>query len=329
MTLEKRLFGKQRTPVSQVGIGCWQFSDDWGTIGDEQAERILEVGSENGVDFIDTADVYGMGRSETIVGRFLKKRTEKRFFVATKIGRRPDIYPDKYSEATMTQHVEGCLRRLGVEALDLAQLHCIPFDELKKGLVFEVLEKLKREGKIRRFGASVETVEEALFCLRQPELDSLQVIFNVFRLKMIDEVFPLAEKQNVGVIARVPLASGVLSGKFGKETRFASHDHRNYNRDGEKFNVGETFAGIPFEKALELAESLKAICPAGMGLASMALRWILDFPAVTTVIPGASSAGQAEANALAGTLEPLDASTHRRIRDLYETSVKQHVRGPY
>ncbi|MGB8354761.1 MAG: aldo/keto reductase [Chthoniobacteraceae bacterium] len=326
--MKTRLFNETGIEISEIGLGCWQLGgSDWGNLDEKQCFEILSVAVEAGVNFFDTADVYGSGRSEEIIGKFLKDRSEQ-IFVATKLGR-AGLYPDKYTERGLREATEASLKRLGVETLDLTQLHCVPTDILQKGEVFEWLRKLQQEGKIRRYGASVESMEEALICLEQPGLTSLQIIFNIFRQKPISELFPKAKERNVGIIVRLPLASGVLSGRMTKETKFPENDHRNYNRDGGHFNVGETFAGLPYEKAVELADALKPFVPEGMTLAQMTQRWILDHEAVSVVITGASSAGQVKANAGVSELPELDASLHRKLTDFYEKQVRQHIRGPY
>lgn len=314
--------------VSEIGLGCWQLGGaDWGNISDEKAFEVLSAAAESGVSFFDTADVYGSGRSEELIGRFLKDRNTN-IFIATKLGR-GSLYPDKYSEEGVRAATEASLKRLGVEALDLTQLHCIPAEVIRQGEVFEWLRKLKDEGKIRAFGASVESMDEALLCLEQPGLASLQIIFNIFRQKPIDAVFPKVKENGVAVIVRLPLASGLLAGKLRKETRFAPDDHRTYNRDGEAFNVGETFAGLPFEKGVELAEEMRAFVPEGLSMAEMALRWILDYPEVTVVIPGASSAEQARANVVPSELPDLTPQLHGRLDNYYRTEVEEFIRGPY
>jgi len=320
-------------PVSEIGLGCWQLGgSDWGDVSDEDALATLRASAEAGVTFLDTADVYGRGRSETLIGRFLKgtRPGSGGPFIATKLGRFPEPGgSENYSLAAMRAHTESSLKRLGVEALDLTQLHCIPNDELRRGEVFDHLRTLRREGKIRAWGASVESMDEALLCLAQDGLASLQIIFNIFRQKPIDTLFAAAQAKNVALIVRLPLASGLLAGKFRPDTRFAPSDHRAYNRDGAAFNVGETFAGLPFETGVALADKLKPLAPEGRSLAEMALRWCLDFDAVSVVIPGAKNPEQARQNARAADLPPLPADLHARLRDFYEREVAGHIRGPY
>ena len=327
-----RPFGKVGTPVSEIGIGTWQLGgSEWGDVTDEEALRTLAVAAEAGTTFIDTADIYGMGRSESLVGRFLRGRADRRrFFVATKLGRHPQPgWPDNFTRQGVFQHTDDSLRRLGVDALDLTQTHCIPTEVMRQGDVYRHLADLQQLGKIKAFGASVESMEEALLCLEIPGMASLQIIFNLFRQKPIDVLFEKAQAKQVALIVRLPLASGLLSGKFTAETQFAPADHRNFNRDGASFNVGETFAGLPFEKGVELTGALKALVPGGMTMAQFALRWCLDFDAVTTVIPGAKRPDQARANAAASDLPPIGKTIHRQIEQFYHEEVAPHIRGKY
>jgi aryl-alcohol dehydrogenase-like predicted oxidoreductase len=327
--MNARLFGRTNRPVSEIGFGCWQLGgSDWGHLDDDRAFDILNTAADDGVTCFDTADVYGMGRSEILLGKFLKQRRGQ-FFVATKLGRMPDLYPDKYTETGVRAATDASLKRLGLDALDLIQLHCVPPAVLQSGEIFNWLRKLQHEGKIKHFGASVESMDEAKVCLAQEGLSSLQIIFNVFRQKPIHTIFAEAEEKRVAIIVRLPLASGLLSGKMTKAQKFSESDHRNYNRDGQAFNVGETFAGLPFEQAVELADALKPLVPAGMTMADMAQRWILDHEAVSTVITGASKPEQAMANARVSTLPKLSADLHNKLAEFYEREVKQHIRGPY
>ncbi len=327
--MNKRLFGKTYTHVSEIGLGCWQLGGaDWGALDDRRAFDILEAAADEGVTFLDTADVYGNGRSETLIGKFLKPRTEK-FFVATKLGRMADLYPDQYTEAGVRAATEASLKRLGVDALDLTQLHCVPPTVLQRGEIFDWLRTLQREGKIKNFGASVESMDEAKVCLAQAGLTSLQIIFNLFRQKPARAIFAEARQKRVGIIVRLPLASGLLSGKMTKTQQFAATDHRTYNRDGQAFNVGETFAGLPFEKGVELADALKELVPEGLTLADLAQRWILDQDAVSTVITGASRREQVLANARVSKLPPLTDELHKQLSQFYKANVHEHIRGPY
>jgi aryl-alcohol dehydrogenase-like predicted oxidoreductase len=291
---------------------------------------ILRAAVDEGTNFFDTADVYGAGRSETIIGKFLKECPEE-IFVATKQGRFSDPgWPGNFTPEAMERHTEASLRRLGVNALDLTQLHCIPTEVMKQGEVFDTLRKLKRAGKIKQFGASVESMEEAQLCLQQDGLASLQIIFNIFRQKPITALFDAAKEKGVALIVRLPLASGLLAGKFTQESRFPENDHRNFNANGEAFNVGETFAGLPFEKGVEYADAVKALVPEGMTMAQMALRWCLDYDAVSVIIPGARNPGQARSNAEASRLPSLSPRLHDRLKTFYEEAgIADAIRGPY
>ncbi len=323
-----RPFAATSRNVSEIGLGCWQLGADWGAVEDAAAVAILNAAADAGVTFLDTADVYGAGRSETFIGKFLRTRPEA-FFVATKLGRTGDLFPDTYTRAGVRAATEASLRRLQLERLDLTQLHCVPPAVLARGEIFEWLRELRTEGKIAHFGASVESMAEAKVCLAQEGLASLQIIFNLFRQKPIDTLFADAIAKQVAIIVRLPLASGLLSGKMTKATIFPADDHRNYNRDGAAFNVGETFAGLPFEKGVELTDALQAYVPAGLSMADFAQRWILDHPAVTTVITGASRSDQAARNARVSSLPPLPPELHTQLRDFYTAEVAAHIRGPY
>lgn len=327
--MKTRIFGATGRAVGEVGLGTWQLGAGWGDVTDEAALQTLRAAVETGTTLLDTADVYGDGRSELLIGKFLKE-TRVPLFVATKLGRfSPPGWPANFERAAIRAHTEASLHRLGVEALDLTQLHCIPTEVLRRGEVFEHLRELKREGKIRDFGVSVESMDEALLCVRQPGVAALQIIFNIFRQKPAHVLFTEAKQRRVALLVRLPLASGLLGGKMTKSTSFAANDHRNFNRDGQMFNVGETFAGLPFEKGVELADALKALVPAGMSFAEMALRWCLDFDAVSTIIPGARNPEQARANARASSLPPLSAELHAKLSAFYTEQVAAHIRGPY
>lgn len=325
--MHTRVFGTTAWRVGEVGLGCWQLGGaDWGEVSDETAFEILDAAARCGVDFFDTADVYGNGRSESLIGAFLRRRRAS-VRVATKLGRL-GMYPGGYSEAALRQATEASLQRLGVEALALTQLHCVPTEVMRRGDVFEWLRRQQAQGLIEHFGASVESMEEALLCLEQPGLASLQVIFNVFRQTPARVLFERARARGVAIIVRLPLASGLLSGRTTKDHVFAEHDHRRYNREGEAFNVGETFAGLPFETGVELADALRAHVPPGLAMAQMAMRWILDHDAVAVVIPGASRVGQVIANVAASVLPPLPAELHEELAAFYDREVARHVRGP-
>ncbi len=327
--MNQRTLGKTGIVAGEIGLGTWQLGGDWGEVTDAGALATLRAAHEAGTDFLDTADVYGAGRSEQLIGRFLRE-TRAPVRVATKLGRFGDPgWPENFTRAVVRRHTEASLQRLGVGALDLTQLHCVPPEVLRRGELFGWLGELKSEGKIRAYGASVESMDEALWCVRQDGCASLQIIFNLFRQKPIAALFAEAKRRGVALIVRLPLASGLLAGKFTKATRFADGDHRNYNRDGQAFNVGETFAGLPFEKGVELADALKPLVPAGLSLAEMALRWCLDFDAVSVVIPGAKNPEQARANARVSALPPLPPALHAKLADFYRREVHAHIRGPY
>ncbi len=319
------------TNISEVGLGTWQLgSADWGKVNEEDAFAILQKFVDAGGNFIDTADVYGMGVSEQIIGRFLQT-TDKEIHVATKLGRRSDGengWPQNFTYDGMRRQMESSLKNLGLSQLFAEQLHCIPTEELQKGDVFDHYRKLQQEGLIKHWGVSVETSEEALICLQQEGLASLQIIFNLFRQHVADEVFAKAHEQNVAIIVRVPLASGLLTGKFNENTHFAENDHRNFNANGDAFNAGETFSGIEFSRGLALTGKMEKLLPDG-NLAQLAIRWILDHPHVTTVIPGASKVSQVDSNVGASDLPPVSPEVHKQLRSLYDNEIKPHIRGHY
>ena len=329
MLLPKRTF--QSEEISEIGLGTWQLGGtDWGSVSEEDAFQILEAYVSQGGNFIDTADVYGSGISEQTIGKFLRSQSNP-LFVATKLGRRSDDgygWPQNFTYEAMRRQVEDSLQRLQGDQLFLEQLHCIPTDELRKGEVFDHLRQLQSEKLIRYWGVSVETTEEALLCLEQEGLASLQIIFNLFRQHVADEVFSRAQEKGVAIIVRVPLASGLLTGKFNHETSFAPTDHRNFNANGEAFNAGETFSGIPFEQGVDLAKEIAAQLPDGR-LSQLAIRWILDHPAVTTVIPGASKVRQVITNGEAALLPPISPTVHESLHRLYDRRIKELIRGHY
>ncbi|HVT81172.1 MAG TPA: aldo/keto reductase [Phycisphaerae bacterium] len=331
--MKTRLAKRLGTPVSEIGLGCWQLgAADWGDVSEPAALEILQAAVDRGVTFIDTADVYGAGRSESLIGKFLTKlgAKSKNLFIASKLGRLKG-FPDQYTESLFRESTKESVARLG-QPIDLHQLHCVPPAVLEAGHVFDWLRKLKSEGLIRHFGASVESVSEARTCLRHPDVDALQIIFNVFRQKPIDELFAEAREKGVALIVRLPLASGLLAGRYTQDTTFPEKDHRNYNKDGKFFNVGETFAGIEFKKAVALTDAIKPILgagEAGVSMADLAMRWILDHDAVTTVIPGATKVAQASANVKASALPPLSPARHQALRDFYAREVAANIRGPY
>jgi len=317
--------------VSEVGLGTWQLgSADWGNINKEDAFSILQAYVDGGGNFIDTADVYGMGVSETLIGEFLKTQT-KELFVATKLGRRHDVpngWPQNFSYDAMRRHVEDSLTHLQQSQLFLEQLHCIPTDVMQQGDVFKHLARLRQEGLIRYWGASVETSAEALLCMEQEGLASLQIIFNMFRQHVAEEVFAKAAEKGIALIIRVPLASGLLTGKFTAATSFGEKDHRHYNADGAAFNAGETFSGVEFSRGVAIADKMKALLPHDQ-MATAAIRWILDHPEVTTVIPGASKLSQVTGNIAASAMQPLSMDTHDELRDIYDREVLPFIRGHF
>lgn len=324
--MDRRKLGKTGYEVSEIGLGTWQLGESFGPVSDESAAEILKTARSAEVNFWDTADVYGGGQSERRIGEF---RDKKGVFVATKLGRNGEIFPNKtgYNKKNIKESLAGSLKRLGVETLDLAQLHTIPTDVLRDGEVFTIMDDLRDAGMMRHWGASVENVEEALLAMRADGCTTLQIIFNLFRQDYITEVFPTAEKRNVGIIVRLPLASGLLSGKWNKDTKFAATDHRNFNANGEKFNVGETFSGLPFDKGVGFAEQLKQMVPSGIPLSQFALRWILDQPAVSTIIAGVTRPDQLRANVDATKREPVEPELAEKLTGWYQEKVRPEIRG--
>ncbi|MEN0004188.1 MAG: aldo/keto reductase [Bacteroidota bacterium] len=327
--MKHRTLGTNGFNVSEVGLGCWQLGSSWGEELDQQkAFEILQTAVDEDITFWDTADVYGGGRSEVFIGEFLK-RTGHDIQVATKFGRMGGVYPNGYTEQSLRDGVEASLQRLQVGCIDLLQLHCIPTEELRKGVIFDWLRLLQAEGKIRHFGASVESVEEGLICLEQEGLLSLQVIYNIFRQKLTKALLPQAKAKGVGIIVRLPLASGLLAGKFTTDTTFHESDHRNFNRNGAAFNLGETFAGIPFERGVALADEIKAKLPEGLSMVELSLRWLLDHDAVSTIIPGARNPQQVIGNAKTSELPALATALMEDLEVFYQGKVHEHIRGPY
>jgi aryl-alcohol dehydrogenase-like predicted oxidoreductase len=321
-----RNLGETGMRVSEISLGTWAFGGDWGTVGEDDAYAALNRAIDLGVNFLDTADVYGDGRSEKLIAKLLKDRPNDEIFVATKAGRRLDPHTaEGYNRENLTAFVERSLRNLGVEALDLLQLHCPPTEAYRQDETFEALDELQREGKIRNHGVSVEKVEEARMALDYPGVKTVQIIFNVFRQKPAEEFFPLAEERNIGILARVPLASGLLSGKMSADRAFDASDHRNFNRNGEAFDRGETFSGVDFETGLRAAEDLKEFVPEGHTLAQFALRWILMHPAVSCAIPGGKNPAQVEDNVAAAGMPPLSDEAMRRAREIYDSGIRPEV----
>jgi aryl-alcohol dehydrogenase-like predicted oxidoreductase len=324
--LEHRDLGQTGMRVSEISLGTWAFGGDWGTVGEDDAYAALNRAVDLGVNFLDTADVYGDGRSEKLIGRLLKDRPNDEILVATKVGRRLDPHvPEGYDYDKLSAFVERSLKNLGVDVLDLLQLHCPPTEVYRQNSTFEALDRLQEAGKVRNYGVSVEKVEEARMALDYPNVKSVQIIFNIFRQKPAEKFFPLAEERNVGILARVPLASGLLSGKMRSDRAFTEDDHRNFNREGQAFDRGETFSGVDFETGLLAAEELKELVPEGHTLAQFALRWILMHPAVSCAIPGGKNPSQVEDNVAAADMPPLSEEVMQRVRDVYDTHLREEV----
>ncbi len=324
-SMQERILGRTGRPVSVVGLGTWQLGADWGDVDESSALDVLAAAADTGVTLFDTADVYGDGRSEQLIGRFLREHPRHRIVVATKMGRRVDQVPENYVLANFRAWNDRSRRNLGVDCVDLVQLHCPPTPVYSSDEVFDALDTLKAEGRIRAYGVSVETSEQALTAIARPGVASVQIILNAFRQKPLDEVLPAAQAAGVGILARVPLASGLLSGRYTRETTFAADDHRSYNRHGEQFDVGETFAGVDFETGVDAAQEFAALVPDGAMPAQLALRWVIDQPGVSTVIPGARSVEQARGNAAAADLPALDDGARQAIRDLYDKRIRSLV----
>src|SRR4051794_13683198 len=325
--METRVLGRTGRAVGVVGLGCWQLGADWGDVGEEQAMAVLDAAVDAGVTFLDTADVYGDGRSERFVGRLLAARgPDAGLTVGTKMGRRADPHvAEAYTLDALRGWTDRSRENLGVETLDLVQLHCPPREVYRRESTYDALDTLVQEGRIAAYGVSVETVDEALEAIIRPHVATVQIILNLFRRKPLDEVLPVAREHGVGIIARVPLASGLLSGTYDEHTRFAADDHRSYNRHGEAFDVGETFAGVPFDVGVAAARQVATLTPAGSTTAQLALRWIIDQPGVSVVIPGARTPDQARANAAAAALPPIDEETLDGLRGIYDGAIRPHV----
>jgi aryl-alcohol dehydrogenase-like predicted oxidoreductase len=325
--MEERVISRTEQRVSVIGLGTWQLGADWGDVDDKEALAVLEAAAEAGVTFFDTADVYGDGRSEETIATFLRGRPDLHVMVATKMGRRAEQVPENYVLDNFRSWNDRSRRNLGVDVIDLVQLHCPPTAVYSSDAVYDALDTLVAEERIAAYGVSVETCDEALTAIARPNVASVQIILNPFRMKPLLGVLPAAREAGVGIVARVPLASGLLSGKYTKDTVFAANDHRTFNRHGESFDQGETFAGVDFATGVEAAAEFAALAPEGYTPAQLALRWIVQQPGVTTVIPGARSPEQARANAEAATLPELPAKTLAAVRDLYERRIKDQVEG--
>src|SRR5262245_3751238 len=323
--MQYKTLGRTGYDVSIVSFGAWAIGGTWGTLDDTEAMRCLHRALDLGVNFFDTADVYGDGHSERLLARLRRERRDP-FWVATKVGRRSNPHvKESYNRENLTQYVERCLKNLEVSALDLVQIHCPPTDVYYMPEAFGVLDDLVKAGKVRFYGASVERVEEGLKALEYPQLQTLQVIFNVLRQRPAELLFPRAAERKVGILARLPLSSGMLSGQLTSATRFQPDDHRAFNRDGAAFDKGETFSGFDYERGLQVVETLRGLLPAGMTLPELALRYIASFPAVTCSIPGARRVAQVEQNVAAGSKGALDAGLLSALAKLYETDVKAFV----
>jgi len=321
--MEKRTLGRTGREGGVVGLGAWQLGADWGEVSEADAHATLQAAVDGGVTFIDTADVYGDGRSEQIVGSFVKDKPQ--LTVATKMGRRTAQEPANYNLDNFRAWTDRSRANLGVETLDLVQLHCPPTPVFSSDAVYDALDTLVQEKRIKAYGMSVERVDEALAAIARPGTASVQIVLNAFRLKPLERVLPAAADAGVGIIARVPLASGLLSGRYDEHTTFAADDHRNYNRHGEAFDVGETFSGVDFQVGLEAVRRLRPLVPDGATMAQFALRWVIDQPGVTVVIPGARNPQQARGNAAAADLAPLPAETLEAVTAVYDELIRPQV----
>ncbi|SET19232.1 aldo/keto reductase [Paenibacillus sp. NFR01] len=325
--MKYRKLGNTGFEVSEVSFGTWAIGGDWGMSRDEDGLKGLQLAMEQGVNFFDTADVYGGGHAEELLAKATKGK-EDQIRIATKFCRAGDIHdPETYSKRAVTEFCEASLRRLQREAIDVYQIHCPPIEILRDGSVFGVLDQLKAEGKIRHYGVSVETIEEGLLCLNYPGVQSLQVIFNLFRQQPAQELLPRALEQGVGILVRLPLASGLLTGKFSENSTFAANDHRSYNANGEAFNVGETFAGLPFAKGVELARKLEWIADGRGNMARASMRWLLDHPAVSCIIPGFKNEAQVTDNLASAETPSFTEAEMAQLGRFYEEEVAPHIRG--
>jgi aryl-alcohol dehydrogenase-like predicted oxidoreductase len=323
--MEYRTLGRTGWEVSAISFGGWAIGGGWGPVKDAESIAALHTAVDLGVNFFDTADGYGGGKSEQLLAQLQRERDEE-IRIATKIGRKANPHTaESYNRANLTAYVESSLRNMGVEALELVQLHCPPTEVYYMPEVFGILDDLVAAGKLLHYGVSVEKVEEALKAIEYPNVKTVQIIFNMFRQRPAELFFAEAKRKQVGILARVPLASGLLTGKMTAATAFAEDDHRSYNRHGERFDRGETFSGVPYEAGLEAVESLKALCPEGVSMAQFALRWILMFDAVTCAIPGAKRPSQAQANADAADLPALTDGVMTGVREIYDRTIREHV----
>ena len=326
--MEHRTLGRTGREVSVVGLGTWQLGADWGDVREADARAVLEASAEAGVTFYDTADVYGDGRSEQLVGRFVAAHPDAGLTVATKMGRRMDQVPENYVEQHFRQWLDRSRRNLGVDTIDLVQLHCPPSEVIDDAATYDVLDRLVDEGVVAAYGVSVETAAQALSAIGRPNVATIQIILNAFRMKPLDEVLPAAAEAGVGIIARVPLASGLLSGKYDLDTTFAEDDHRTYNRDGSAFDVGETVSGVDYATGVEAAKEFSAlVSDSGLDVtpAQAAIAWIVQQPGVSTVIPGARNVDQARSNAAAGLVGELPPAFLEGVSDLYDRRIRDQV----
>jgi aryl-alcohol dehydrogenase-like predicted oxidoreductase len=322
--VQRRTIGRLGRDVSVVGLGTWQLGADWGDVSESDAFAVLDASVAAGVTILDTADVYGDGRSEQFIGRFVKGRTD-RPFVATKMGRRVDQVPENYVLDNFRAWTDRSRTNLGMDTLDLVQLHCPPTEVYSSDEVFDALDTLVAEQRIAAYGVSVETVAQALTAIARPGVATVQIILNAFRRKPLEQVLPAAAEAGVGIIARVPLASGLLSGRYTQESTFPENDHRTYNRHGEAFDVGETFSGVSFDTGVRAAHEFAALAPTGVTPAQLALKWIIQQAGVSTVIPGARNVEQAAANAAAADVPDLAEETLTAIADIYDRYIREQV----
>jgi aryl-alcohol dehydrogenase-like predicted oxidoreductase len=320
-----RELGQTGMRVSEISFGSWAIGSDWGPVNDKESIKTLRTAVDGGVNFFDTADVYGMGRSERLIAK-LKKEYSERIYVATKVGRRASPHiAESYTPDNIEHFIEDSLKNLEVEALDLLQLHCPPTEVYYHPELFEALDNLVKQGKLLNYGVSVEKVEEALKAIEYPGVKTVQIIFNMFRHRPAELLFREAKRRKIGIIARVPLASGLFTGKMNKDMKFSSRDHRNYNRRGQAFDRGETFSGVDFEKGLNAVEELKKVVPSGMSMAQFALRWILMFDAVSCTIPGAKHFNQVEENIKAAEFPPLIDTQMEKVKTIYDQYIRKDV----
>jgi aryl-alcohol dehydrogenase-like predicted oxidoreductase len=323
--MKYRKLGRTGWEVSEISFGAWAIGGTWGEVKDAESLQALNTALDLGVNFFDTADVYGDGRSEQLLAKLKKERNEK-FYIATKTGRRLDPHKaEGYNKKNITSFVERSLKNLDTESIDLIQLHCPPTEVYYMPEVFGILDDLVKDGKLKYYGVSVEKVEEAIKAIEFPNVQTVQIIFNMFRQRPADLFFDLAKKKQVGILARVPLSSGMLTGKFTKDSKFEEDDHRKFNRNGEDFDKGETFSGVDYDLSLKAVDELKTICPAGMSMTQFALKWILMFDAVTCAIPGAKRKIQVEENISSVDLASLSDETMKEVKAIYEKYIKESV----